>query len=86
MEKGPGAEEVEGCEKRLDVPRAGEEVSRDAKGRCERLRGGRDSTYSLKLREARLVEGSALLVLGSGESRPSRGGGPSSLPFGGRVV
>lgn len=47
MVKGPGAEEVEGWEKRLlDVPRAGEDTSNDAKWRWERLRGGRDRTYS----------------------------------------
>lgn len=47
MEKGPGAEDVEGWEKReLDVPRAGEEASRDGKWRWERLRGGLHSTCS----------------------------------------
>lgn len=47
VEKGPGAEDVEGCEKRLlDVPRAGDDTSRGGKWRWDRLRGGRDSTYS----------------------------------------
>lgn len=47
MEKGPGAEEVDGWEKRLlEAPRVGEETSRGGKRRWERLRGGRESTYS----------------------------------------
>lgn len=47
VEKGPGAEDVEGGENRLlDVPRAGEEASSEPKWRWERLSGGRDSTYS----------------------------------------
>lgn len=44
VEKGPGAEEVEGWEKRLlEAPRVGE-ASRGGKWRCERLSGGREST------------------------------------------
>lgn len=47
VEKGPGAEEVEGWEKRLlEAPRVGEEASSGEKWRWERLRGGRDNTYS----------------------------------------
>lgn len=111
VEKGPGAEEVEGWEKRLlEPPKVGEEVSSGAKWRCVRLRGGRDSTLSWKFKAERLVEGSVqteeklhvsivlyqvhlekipensslpvVLVLGSGELRPSRGGRASSLLLG----
>lgn len=59
----PAAEDVEGWGKReLEPPRpspaeATAELSREAKWRWERLRGGRDST-SLKFSDARLVEGS----------------------------
>lgn len=57
--KGPGAEEVEGWEKRLlDVPMFRGEASNGGKWRWERLRGGRERTYSWKLRDARLVVGS----------------------------
>lgn len=59
VEKGPGAEEVEGWEKRLlEAPSVGEEASSGEKCRWERLRGGRDNTYSWKFSDARLVEGS----------------------------
>lgn len=59
VEKGPGAEEVEGWEKMLlDVPMFGGETSSGGKWRWERLRGGRERTYSWKLRDARLVVGS----------------------------
>lgn len=45
VEKGPGAEEVEGWEKRLlEAPRVGGEASSRGKWRWERLRGGRGST------------------------------------------
>ena len=59
--KGPGAEEVEGREKRLlGGPRRGEEASSGGKWRWwERFKGGRDRTLSWKFREALLVEGSA---------------------------
>lgn len=47
VEKGPGAEEVEGWEKRLlEAPSIGEDTSSGEKWRWERLRGGRDNTYS----------------------------------------
>lgn len=47
VEKGPGAEDVEGWEKRaLDVPRAGDETSSEGKWRWERLRGGLQSACS----------------------------------------
>lgn len=45
VEKGPGAEEVEGWEKRLlEAPSVGEEASRGLKWRWVRLNGGREST------------------------------------------
>lgn len=45
VEKGPGAEEVEGCEKRLPaLPSPGDEDSSGEKWRWEWLSGGRDST------------------------------------------
>lgn len=60
VEKGPGAVEVEGWDKRLlAIPRLGEETSRGGNARWERLRGGRESTHSWKFRDARLVVGSA---------------------------
>lgn len=78
--------EVEGWENRAALPppppRA-VEASREGKWRWDRLMGGLDRTWSWKFRDALLVEGSVLLVLGSGESRPSWGGATSSLPFGG---
>lgn len=44
VEKGPGAEEVEGWEKRLlEAPKVGEEASSEVKWRWERLSGGRES-------------------------------------------
>lgn len=47
VEKGPGAAEVEGWEKRLlEAPSVGEEASSGEKWRWERLRGGLDNTYS----------------------------------------
>lgn len=47
VEKGPGAEEVEGWEKRLlGAPRVGEDMSSGGKWRWERLRGGRERTQS----------------------------------------
>lgn len=62
VEKGPGAEEVEGWEKRLlEAPIVWEEASIGVKWRWERLRGGLESTYSWKFRDARLVEGSEKL-------------------------
>lgn len=42
--KGPGAEEVEGWEKRLlEATKLGEEASSEVKWRWERLSGGRES-------------------------------------------
>lgn len=42
---GPGAEEVEGCEKRLlEVPRLGDDASSGVKWRFERFSGGRGRT------------------------------------------
>lgn len=65
---GKGAVDVEGWEKR-GPPRAGE-PSWEGKCRWERLSGGLERA-SWKFSDALLVEGSALLVLGSGELRPS---------------
>lgn len=59
VENGPGAEEVEGWEKRLlEGPKIRDEASSGGKWRWERFKGGRDSTCSWKFREALLVEGS----------------------------
>lgn len=47
VEKGPGAVEVEGWDKRLlAIPRLAEEASSGGNARWERLSGGRERTYS----------------------------------------
>lgn len=56
---GPGAEEMEGWEKRLlEFPMFGDDISSGVKWRWERCSGGRERTYSWKFRDARLVVGS----------------------------
>lgn len=45
--KGPGAEDVEGCEKRLlEAAALGDDASSGVKWRWERFNGGRERTYS----------------------------------------
>lgn len=47
VENGPGAVDVEGCEKRLlEAPKTGDEASSGGKCRWDRLKGGRESTQS----------------------------------------
>lgn len=77
-----GAVDVEGWEKRELVPPNAGEPSREGKCRWVRLSGGLERA-SWKFSDALLVDGSVLLVLGSGESRTSGRGVTSSLPLGG---